>query len=183
MSNEEMELLNLMAADTSATRLFYVYNLLEKLVFAQRRSMQDILFGGGFVSVFNLLAVFNFPEGSPYFVLLSLILIGIVGYYWWDKRKQKDLEALETITQISISLDSARRYYRHLQIATDLETSNETHKLLIKQTRGNLKGTVQILKRLTDNIGDAELSALGEVSKEDIKKEIELWDSIIEKSK
>jgi hypothetical protein len=55
MPNEEIELLNLMAADNSAIRLFYVFNLLEKLVYAQRRSMQDILFGlvGGFVSTKN----------------------------------------------------------------------------------------------------------------------------------
>jgi hypothetical protein len=32
MPNEEIELFNLMAAETSAIRLFYVFNLLEKLV-------------------------------------------------------------------------------------------------------------------------------------------------------
>ena len=53
-------------------------------MYAQRKTMQDILFGliGGFVSVINLLAFFRFPEGSPslFCCFVSLILIGIVAY-------------------------------------------------------------------------------------------------------
>lgn len=171
--DEATDLLVLMGVDAGAMRSYHMWQLMEKSLSAQKKTMLDVLIGllSSVLTVINFMSAMQIPE-SLWIVLPVSVVIMVIAIVLWLRGRGQSYAVLGAVRKFGLYLDSMRRHYRQLQIAEHLsETGVDLDAIKDSILRG-LEVAIEGIDALKEDMTKIDYYTLGEIQ-EKVKGEIE----------